>query len=111
MRQCQQSPNHVSNQIYPKISRRFYPENLAGISLYISASNGSDSNDGSFSRPFKTLQKAQKVVREIPKVQPITIYLRKGTYYLGQTFSLTPEDSKYYSFFSFLLMRIFIFSK
>jgi hypothetical protein len=40
--------------------------------------------------PVKTLQKAQTLARA---AKPSTILLRAGTYYLGQTLALTPQDS------------------
>lgn len=69
----------------------------AGTVYYISA-EGSDSNDGSISAPFQTLEKARDTVRAIiaagayPK-EGITVYLRGGEYELSQSFVLGAGDS------------------
>lgn len=56
---------------------------------------GSDSNPGTITRPFATIQRAQQEVR-IKKLSwrgPINVFLREGYYFVNSTITLTPEDS------------------
>ncbi|KAE9231429.1 hypothetical protein PF004_g10224 [Phytophthora fragariae] len=69
------------------------------IDIYVSTT-GSDTGtaDGSFSKPFKTLTRAQQEVRAKNKLAansntPITVYLRAGRYELSKTFDFTSDDS------------------
>ncbi|MDH3581505.1 MAG: PDZ domain-containing protein, partial [Hyphomicrobiales bacterium] len=57
--------------------------------------SGSDANPGSLKKPFKTLAHAQAEVRANSRrgKQPLTVYLREGTYYLDDTLVFTAEDS------------------
>lgn len=55
---------------------------------YVSPS-GSDSNAGTVSRPFATLQRAQQAVHRAPG----TVYLRGGTFYLNRPLVFTDTDS------------------
>lgn len=66
--------------------------------LYI-APWGSDSNDGSFEKPFLTLEAARNKIRsaEIPK-GGVTVYIRGGEYKRTGVFSLTSADSGYESY-------------
>lgn len=63
--------------------------------IYV-AVDGKDSNDGSISRPFASLEAAQKAARNAKKADiktPIEIIVRGGTYFLPQTLEFTAEDS------------------
>lgn len=62
--------------------------------LYI-ATNGSDKNPGSKDRPLASIAAARRLVREMKKHSrgPITVYLRKGTYYLSETMVFESTDS------------------
>ena len=62
---------------------------------YYVDSSGSDSNSGSINHPFKSIAHAQAKVRKsaILKKQPITVYLREGTYYLNDPIIFSEEDS------------------
>jgi len=72
------------------------------IKFYV-ALNGNDNWSGKLPEPnatktdgpFATLEKARDAVREYKKLNPkgITVYIRGGTYYLKQPFTLSPEDS------------------
>lgn len=71
----------------------------ASIDFYVSPT-GSDigSADGSFSKPFKTLARAQQEVRVKNKLSansntPINVYVRAGRYELSKTFDFTSDDS------------------
>ena len=66
--------------------------------LFYVSTSGSDSNDGSYEKPFKTLEKARDAVREVISggVYPsggITVYLRGGDYVLDSSFNLDGNDS------------------
>lgn len=63
--------------------------------FYVSI-QGNDSNNGSASRPFATLEAAQKAVRETRKngtKGPVEVLVKGGTYYLEQTIEFTPDDN------------------
>lgn len=60
--------------------------------LFVSI-NGNDENDGSKSKPFKTLRKAKAAVRKLLKNEDITIYIREGRYFFEDTFELSEADS------------------
>ncbi|MDN5202244.1 peptide-binding protein [Fulvivirgaceae bacterium BMA10] len=60
------------------------------------AVNGNDSDEGTFTAPFATLEKARSVVAKLskdPGLLPITVYLRAGTYRLTEPVIFTTEDS------------------
>ena len=57
------------------------------------AVNGNDKNPGTFERPFATIFRAQKAVRQNKAQEKITVFLRGGTYYLTDTLTFTQEDS------------------
>ncbi len=61
------------------------------------ALNGDDSNPGTREAPFASIYRARDAIRELkrsgPLTQPINVVIRGGTYYLTETFVLTPEDS------------------
>lgn len=66
-----------------------------GIEIYVNPL--ADSGDGSFEKPFKTLEEAKTAARNIKKSGypngGIKIYLRGGNYNLNDTFKLSAEDS------------------
>ncbi len=68
----------------------FLAEALASAATYYVATNGSDSNPGTITQPFATLEKARDTLRS---TGPGTVYVRGGTYYRNSTFSLTSQDS------------------
>jgi hypothetical protein len=59
------------------------------------APSGRDSNPGTKDRPFATLGRARDAVRQIKKTlkEPITVFLRGGTYYLDEPLVFIAEDS------------------
>ena len=59
--------------------------------VYVSPS-GDDSNPGTQSAPFRTLEKAREAVRA-SKAASRTVYLRGGVYRLERTWVLSPQDS------------------
>ena len=59
--------------------------------LYVDANKGSDSNSGSMSSPFKTINKAVSVAHS--SAQDTTIVLRAGTFYLTEPIRLDAQDS------------------
>jgi hypothetical protein len=60
---------------------------------YFVAPSGSDSNPGTRTRPFATLQRAQQAARQEAGHEPVTVFLRGGTYYLPDTLKFTAADS------------------
>lgn len=57
---------------------------------YYVAPNGNDNHDGSFQKPFQTIERAQLEARKAQG--ETTIYLRKGIYRLERPLIFTPED-------------------
>ncbi len=64
------------------------------IRFYV-ATDGSDSGSGTLSSPFKTIERAQKAVRNINgnMNSNITVYIRGGYYFLDKHLQFTEEDS------------------
>ena len=65
---------------------------------YYVAPNGNDQNAGtSLEAPFQTLERAQQAVRNLKHSgelsEPVTIYIKGGTYTLTEPIRLTAEDS------------------
>ena len=66
-----------------------------GISIFVSP-NGNDKATGSKAAPFATVERALKqvkTVREKSSDKPITILLRKGTYYVEKPVVITSEEA------------------
>jgi hypothetical protein len=68
------------------------PSTGAGTRYYVSPT-GSDGNPGTISQPWGTLSHAQAVVQGLAKTNPITIYLRAGTYSVPTGLSFASIDS------------------
>lgn len=64
------------------------------VEYYISET-GSDSNPGTLTQPFGSIQKARDVIRTINSnmTGDIIVYLRGGTYYLTDTLTFNESDS------------------
>ncbi len=62
--------------------------------LYV-APDGDDSNPGTETQPFATLERAKDAVRSLKSnvAKPITVFVREGVYYLSEPLVFTPEDS------------------
>jgi hypothetical protein len=84
------------------IASRSFTYLASGIQaeLYVDPVNGTDTNDGTFAAPFKTLAAARDAVRSINSVMTgdIVVYLREGTYRLDETLHLGVADSGSRSF-------------
>jgi len=67
-----------------------------GPAFYVSPA-GDDSYSGRASNPFATLARARDAIRELKEkgglTEPVTVFLRGGTYHLTEPFVLTPVDS------------------
>lgn len=63
--------------------------------FYVDGAHGADSNPGSISNPFQTIQQAQMAVRATNSAMTgdIIVYLRGGTYRLTNTLNFTTADS------------------
>ncbi len=89
----------LANQIFPgAVNSNSYWAVRVRISLpasggnYYVATNGSDSNAGTFAAPFKTLEKARDTVRALARPLPsggVTVWLRGGTFFRTNTLLLT----------------------
>ncbi|WP_405774594.1 RICIN domain-containing protein [Streptomyces sp. NBC_01538] len=71
------------------------PASAATQATYYVAPDGSDTNAGTITAPFKTLQHARDVVRTVNSnmTGDINVYLRGGDYPVSSTISYTPADS------------------
>ena len=54
---------------------------------------GNDANTGTKAEPFATLDRARDAIRAKDVREPVTVWLRGGTYYLEKPFELGSEDS------------------
>lgn len=63
--------------------------------VYVSADDGDDSGTGTLNHPFKTIERAQREVREFNSSmdEDIIVYLREGVYTLSDTLNFSEEDS------------------
>ncbi|MBI2571461.1 MAG: right-handed parallel beta-helix repeat-containing protein [Candidatus Schekmanbacteria bacterium] len=68
----------------------------SGMAIYVSP-QGSDSAPGTFAAPVASLGRARDLIREIraagPMAQPITVFLRGGTYRLKEPLRFEAQDS------------------
>ena len=64
------------------------------LELYVSH-GGHDANPGTKDQPFATINQARDIVRQIkkPMKEPVTVYIRGGTYHLDEPLVFTSEDS------------------
>ncbi len=74
------------------------PPDIDTDNIYYVSTQGSDSNDGSFDKPFATIAKAKEMVRQavVNGTYPeegITVYIREGSYYIDSTLSFDAYDS------------------
>ncbi|MFI6007431.1 RICIN domain-containing protein [Streptomyces sp. NPDC051243] len=71
------------------------PASAAVQATYYVAPNGSDTNAGTISAPFKTLRHARDVVRTVndDMTGDINVYLRGGNYPVSSTIDFTSADS------------------
>ncbi len=65
---------------------------LSAATIFVSPT-GDDANPGTQARPFATLMRAQAATRQAKGRDPVTVWLRGGTYYLAKTLEFTAEDS------------------
>ena len=81
--------------IYEKPSKK----TVSNADYYVSAKTGDDENDGSFERPFKTVNKARDVIRNLikensPKVdKDITVAIMAGEYNFKKELSFNSSDN------------------
>jgi hypothetical protein len=64
----------------------------AGKTFYVSLSGSDTSGDGSSTKPFATLVRAQKAARG-SSVKPVTVLVHEGTYFLNEPLHLGDADS------------------
>lgn len=74
----------------------FYKFNSINIINFYISPNGSDTNNGSKSHPFETLEGARDAIRNNIKNKvfhkKITVFLRGGTYFINKSFTLDKND-------------------
>ncbi|MCL5005965.1 MAG: right-handed parallel beta-helix repeat-containing protein [Acidobacteria bacterium] len=87
-----------------KCSASALPQTAAKTVFYV-ATDGNDAwsgkldkpNAGRTDGPFRTVQRAQKAIRDLkangPLKEPVTVYIRRGQYDLAKPLEFTPEDS------------------
>jgi len=68
-----------------------FPIPSAGVTVYVDAVHGQDSQSGTKESPFKTIPRALQATRSAGT--PSVIILRQGTFYLSSTITLTPQDN------------------
>lgn len=72
-----------------------------GDDLYVSASMGSDMNDGTMDSPLLTLEEAITRLRWNPTSDRVTVWLREGTYMLEESIIMTEYDRANVTFSSY----------
>ncbi len=60
---------------------------------YYVATDGNDTNPGTFEKPFATLEKARDTIRDTKTSESVHVYIRQGRYFRTQPFELTEADS------------------
>ncbi|NUT91766.1 MAG: right-handed parallel beta-helix repeat-containing protein [Saccharothrix sp.] len=74
-----------------------YPQSAVAATqaTYYVSPSGNDSNAGTLTAPFRTVQRARDVVRTVNAAMTgdIQVYLRGGTYPVTSTIEFTPSDS------------------
>ncbi|WP_046213607.1 hypothetical protein [Paenibacillus wulumuqiensis] len=93
-------PAHAAND---KVTSTSEPEQtplqtspVTTVNIYISPKGSDTSNNGTLERPYRTLDKAQSVVRNTYQNRPkggVTVWLRKGEYNLSAPLELLEKDS------------------
>jgi hypothetical protein len=73
------------------------PNIKTGLELYVSTT-GNDNNDGTISKPWKTIAKAQNFIRALKSnsdlpANGVTVWLRGGRYELASTLAFTAADN------------------
>jgi Right handed beta helix region len=68
------------------------PTDPSRSEFYVSP-GGNDRNPGTKAKPFATLGRVQKAIRQIQRGSPIHIWLRQGTYYLNASLNFESQDS------------------
>jgi hypothetical protein len=79
-----------SNTTFERPKPSVFVPDTAGSTLYVSPT-GSDANDGSMAKPFKTLHRAAAAAAS--SGSGTTVLLRAGSYYLNSTLMLGTEHS------------------
>jgi len=84
---------------YRPVAHVTIPKRATPVPIIIHvAVNGSDSGDGSQSRPFQTLTRAQAAVRLINATNSVTVQLARGTYRLEKPLRFTAKDGGHNSY-------------
>ena len=87
---CNYTRPSPKKQLPPRFTTRVG----ADCAYYVDADNGSDSNDGSVSAPFQSILKAVEATRkDKARTTACTVNLMEGTYYQGDTITLTAAGS------------------
>lgn len=76
----------------PALAAGFLAVHLDAADIHVSPAGG-DSNAGTAAAPFATLGAAHFAARKVAGMEPVTIHVEDGIYYLPETLVLTPEDS------------------
>ena len=82
-----------SGKLYKRRLFHYQDYKEDAVKIYVDAVNGNDENSGDISHPVQSIPKAIELFRSQVVRSPTTIYLRKGTYYLEQTITLSAADS------------------
>ena len=82
-----------SGKLYERRPFHYQSYKEDAVKIYVDAVNGNDENSGDITHPVQSIPKAIELFRSQVVRSPTTIYLRKGTYYLEQTITLSAADS------------------
>ncbi len=82
----------VSSSSFAENTSDTIPEETSGTVFYVSAS-ASSGGDGSFEKPFQSIENAKRAVRSADKNKPITVYVMGGDYYFKSSMVFDAQDS------------------
>ena len=83
----------------PDEMRVILPFEVMGDNQIFVSNNGSDTNDGSIERPFKTVKRALKYIESVDanvRKKGMVIYLREGTYTITDALKMNGKHSGAY---------------
>jgi hypothetical protein len=97
----QECKNYLSSDLRsssPALENSNNESTVSDVTLYVDATKGKDSNDGSLDNPLLTLEAARDRIRASRQASSAsqsknsTVFLRGGMYHLSRAFVLTDDD-------------------
>ena len=88
----------IRKYLYASLAILVFSCPLFGGTDFFVSTGGSDTNPGTQTQPFATLQRARNAIRELKKSSNlpkagVTVWIKAGTYYVNEPLTLSNEDS------------------